>query len=552
MATLYLRLHVANKIKRFRSTRSLVTVGRSKSCGMILPFPWLCDVHLEIEAISADMIRVRLGDVAAHAESGGQALTTAWMEQLSPVRISIATPRGHSIVLEASVNQPNPDMAILREPGVVPSEADFEAEPDMVSLSRIPSSSGMQSSGGELSVADWETPIGAERAGMTGGEKASIWLASVLMILLVGGAIGINRFRHIWADELLTKDTKFVGEQMSRVEILLANQDYVGAKRALDKAEPVARQHPELAETVASIVEYRSSPALTMGVAGAVEVDGQWLPPEKARAWRAAREKDDPKIAQLEQQAAVAMQANNYEVARYTLEEALRIIDAQPVKAHPRRKALVSQLELARSLQVAAEMTAKGMVQHEGKWVKPEEKARIENTAKGLVEFEGEWMTRDEMAAVKARGGTGKVLYEGRWMTVEKKMEMQGYVQLDGVWVRQQERDTVLAKRQAAKDKAEATERDALNRKTQAERAEKLKSSAYEHTHDLVRQKLPTLKLVFSPITSAGVHVAFDEGWYIVKGEFEADGGGVKRAYYCKLRALENNAWSVETLVFPK
>ncbi len=58
-------------------------------------------------------------------------------------------------------------------------------------------------------------------------------------------------------------------------------------------------------------------------------------------------------------------------------------------------------------IRIEQEMRAKGLVQYEGEWVTPEERARrelakfeAEQRAKGLVKFEGQWMTDTEKDAI--------------------------------------------------------------------------------------------------------------------------------------------------------
>lgn len=55
-----------------------------------------------------------------------------------------------------------------------------------------------------------------------------------------------------------------------------------------------------------------------------------------------------------------------------------------------------------------AEMLAKGLVRHEGSWVTPEEKAKLEQ---GLVLYEGEWMQPDD-----AKRAQGLAKYGDLWM----------------------------------------------------------------------------------------------------------------------------------------
>lgn len=68
------------------------------------------------------------------------------------------------------------------------------------------------------------------------------------------------------------------------------------------------------------------------------------------------------------------------------------------------------QRDARRAVEEAAERKAQGLVEHEGQWVTPEVKARLE---RGLVEYEGAWMT---VAEAKALQGLGE--FEGEWIAL--------------------------------------------------------------------------------------------------------------------------------------
>ena len=59
-----------------------------------------------------------------------------------------------------------------------------------------------------------------------------------------------------------------------------------------------------------------------------------------------------------------------------------------------------------------AEMRAKGLVKHDGKWVTPEDQAKLEQ---GLVKHDGKWMTPDEVKEAE-----GYVRYKGGWVKKEE------------------------------------------------------------------------------------------------------------------------------------
>ncbi len=79
-----------------------------------------------------------------------------------------------------------------------------------------------------------------------------------------------------------------------------------------------------------------------------------------------------------------------------------------------------------------------GHVLHEGRWVKPDERARLIKQAadqdmreRGLVEHEGRWVTLAEKAHLDA----GETFHEGRWLKPGELERARGLEQLDGEWV---------------------------------------------------------------------------------------------------------------------
>jgi len=86
---------------------------------------------------------------------------------------------------------------------------------------------------------------------------------------------------------------------------------------------------------------------------------------------------------------------------------------------------------------------ALGRVQHDGRWVTPEEKAELERRreiaekrAQGLVLYEGRWVTKEEREAREK----GLVFWDGVWRSPDEVRRAQGYVEVDGEWVH---RDTL-------------------------------------------------------------------------------------------------------------
>ncbi len=85
---------------------------------------------------------------------------------------------------------------------------------------------------------------------------------------------------------------------------------------------------------------------------------------------------------------------------------------------------------------------AVGNVEYLGEWMSPAERDRrkaasseAEMRAKGLVRHDGKWVTPED----KARLEKGLVKHDGRWMTPDQVKEEQGYVKYKGGWIRKEE-----------------------------------------------------------------------------------------------------------------
>lgn len=545
MAIIHVRVRVADKVKTVRTPSSSINVGRDPNCSVYLPFRWLSPTHLVIERQSGDTLRARLGDAAAAAQANGQAISTAWTTLPTPARVSIPTPRGHSIVLELNVTETDLDMFMIREPG--DGEGATDVQLDVASATRFAPERVEQKE--ELTASDWHAPIGAQPTTMRSRERVMLWSASAGAILLVLMALGVNRYRASVTAQEATEAARKVNDTVNLARSLLARREYSSAKAALDTAETMALKRPSLREQLVAIRELKGRRDIQLGAAGYVENDGLWIPGDQARAWREARERDEPKIVELEQKAAAAMQAERYGEACAALEQAVAVIEAFPVLMHPRYASIRERLENTRKRQLAAEMAQRGLVLHEGKWISQAEKTRRENAAKGLVEYEGEWMTIAQMEESKRRGGTGKVQYQGKWVTPDQKMELQGYVRYNGAWMRPEERDAILAKEAGEKRRAdEATAAEAA-KKAEQERAEKLKPVAYRQSQVFLLKRFDLPGVTFPPYGDASTYVAYDDGWYVVRGTFEDGKSKSRRTYYCKLKPRDERDWQADTVV---
>lgn len=556
MPAIQITLRRGTASKKFTGKPGRIVIGRGAGCDLVLPFASLQDRHLMIEN-DAQGIRVRAAGPDARVSVNGRELGQEWSAVPSPTRVEVPDTGSRPLVLELAWWEPAVSALFLREGAEAGashrSQNPFE-DPEAEVMTATASAGGASLEG-----------FGAPAPGAAGGDgnepyeeagervglgplsaPAALWSVTGLFVVLILGSLGFNRYRHAAAREALAADERLVAEKLESANDLLRRKDYAGARDALDAAEPVAHRRPSLAASVAEIDRLRQKPEIRLGAAGYQEIDGQWLPPATAQAIRTARERDDPRINQLLRQGSELLAAKKYDAARAACQDALALMEAYPVKPHPRRSAAEAELAAIKAESLSAEMTAKGLVLYENEWVTPEEKFRREQKAKGLVEFQGAWMTPEQAAEAEKKGGSGLVFFDGKWMTPDQKMQAQGFVQFEGQWVKPEEKAATLAKRKADEDAAKAAEA----------KAEQSKKVAYAKSQEFIKKQLPSpANAKFPAFGGDKVTVILDDGWYIVKGVVSVPAGGTgstDRTYYCKLRPKEANPqeWEAETTVF--
>ncbi len=304
MAMLQIKVRLGNKGKTVQSAASLVRVGKSPACEVVLPFPWLQDVHLAVEN-TGQVLRVKLEDKQGRAELGGKALNSDWTLLPSPSRLVIPAPKGYSLLLDVACIDTSLNVMILRESGgAATGTAAMENIPvDVATRARFDT--------GESRAEFLTEDLGSETLTSNGenftrSQRVSIVMASVLSVLMVVGGLGINRIRDGFVQQKLQADTDFVDQHIVLAKDLIARKDYRGAHLALSAAWPVLQNNKAMTAQLAEVQQLDSSSEIRLGGMGYVEMDGRWLPPNQANQWKLVRERDDPKIAELEQQANVA------------------------------------------------------------------------------------------------------------------------------------------------------------------------------------------------------------------------------------------------------
>lgn len=548
MAMVQITVRLGGTSKVFKGSQRRIEIGKAPGCDLLLPFKSLRDHHLTLENRQEGM-RVKAALEESSVTLSGVTVGTGWIALPNQANLDVAISGGRTIVLEIT-STPGPksdDLGafILRD---APVGGQAAAREDDLDVQFASGGVGIQGAGTFNDIAELSSgaPVVPAAEPVRIGQfssTAAIWMTAGLYVVLIVCALGFNRYRQANARRIVEADTSLVNDQLAKANDLIRSRDYVGAKAAIDVAEPAAQRQPTLAPALAEIERLRGKPEIRYGAEGYEQVDDQWLPANIAHAYRTARERDDPRIAQLERMAAEAQASKRYEQGRLACDQAIALMEAMPVKPHPRYSAIKAQRDGLASDATAAEMTAKGLVQYQGRWVMPDEKIRLEQEAKGLVQYQGQWMTKDQVAEAQAKGDNGMVFFNGKWMTPDDKMKADGYVQFEGKWVKPPERDKILADRKAeevASKQAEA-------------HAEALKRVAYTNSQACIRASghLPAAAK-FQDFNDGKVSVVFDDGWYIVRGVVTMANGKSERTYYCRLRPknAEGTEWEESTTLF--
>ncbi|MCY2928897.1 MAG: hypothetical protein NTV86_05275 [Planctomycetota bacterium] len=496
----------------------------------------------------------------------GRELASDWAILPPSSRVAIpGGPHAHSLLLDFDYKPPKHNAVILQGNAPSVTELDCDSPSQLVTASPLDQQGWVNWAQADPKPSDKSIASTASIPVSSCGDKPRgarkmpvlIGMGLCMFVTIVGLLLYNGHCRTVEAEQVKA-EMRYVRDHLVQAENLLGKREYVAAKAALEAAAPIARKYTALAYELNKITALQEADAIRLGAAGYVEEEGRWLPAETARAWAAARERDDPKIASREREASDALKAEKFDDARVACEEALALMASFPVKPHPKEKAIKDLLEAAKAQAQAAEMTAKGFVLYQNKWVTPDQKFRLEQQARGLEEYRNKWMTKDEAFAAK-QTDKGLVLYGGKWMTPDDKMIAQGNVRFEGQWVRAEEKARIIAKREAdaqleqvrlAVEKARQDEERERVRQ-EAARAEKLKATAYVMSQEFAKKKLKApASAIFQPYASGDVIVIYKDGWFAVKAVVDSQnsyGAMLRATYFSKLRPVPGSTSTWET-----
>lgn len=568
MPTLRIQVKLGQHARSFELKHPEITIGKAPGCTLRLDVPWLADRQLVIDN-SPSLVRIKTCASATKAMLSSAVLTAEWALLPSPGRIIIEGPGNRRLLLDISYGSPGRDAAVVLNSEHADGPGEIEDAALTVTASPLDQRGwldvgGTDRAAGQAIAPVMPAPRGSKKRDTAAKKQLFVVAGIFAILLLVLGALVFNQHVRSVEQARVDGDAKWVNDHLAEAHELIQNKDYKAALAALDAAEPKARKYPELSNQLDEILQLRNSQEIQNGaIKGMVREEGLWLAPEIAQAWKAARERDDPKIDALLKKAENAKGAKSFDEARVACEDALALMASHPVKSHPREGEAKFLLEQVKNEAIAGEMTAKGMILFNNKWVTKDEKYRLEQIAKGLVEYKGKWLSKDEAFAAQQQD-KGLVFYDDKWMTPEEKLAAQGYVQFEGKWVKPEERDRILdvrdeAARQeqarlAAERKRLADERERARQA--AVQTEKEKKDAYAMSQEFVKDQLKAPATAqFQAYGSNDVVVVAKDGWYIVKGVVDSQnsfGAMLRSTYYCKLKPVQGKPgiWNCDSVVF--
>lgn len=542
-------VHIGTGQRTLKLHGNKVIVGSDPACHLVLPFDWVQPRHLIVQQ-DAGLARIKLGDPRAKAFINGNAIGTTSTVLMPDSVVVIPSAKGWPIKLQFTFKH-MPDAVMASEAGNLPHAPD-EILPDFASLSAI-EPQPLFAQPPALS-----TPTVPPHKPPSHSSNFKVLAILVIVVLMIGGAVTFDQLRRAKHDNQFKQDMQLVSDAVTQARSLIDEKKYIQAKEVIDRARQVAGSREELANFAVSLDQLSQRPEIKLGAMGYVQMEGQWLAEQTAKAWKLARERDDPRIEQLYQQAAASLKARaDLEQAHRACEEALAIMGAEPVHPHPMEHQVTLLRDDIANQQMAEKMTAQGFVLYDHKWVTPEQKFRLQQAERGLVEYKDQWMSREDAFAAEQKD-KGLVLYNNKWMTPDEMKIAQGFIQFEGQWITPAHRDQIIAQRKEAQRQKEEADRQARQeaaRRAEAERKrqaaiEARKSDAYTMSQEFVKNILKSPSSArFQSYSSQHVVVVYTDGWYIVKAVVDSQNGFgamLRATYYCKLRPISGDRWEAD------
>jgi hypothetical protein len=537
------------RIRRGAASQQVVIPGQSVSIGsgeendLILPLAWVRAKHLIVRH-DAGVTRASTIDSQAQAFIGSEAITTAGAMLPPAGSITIPAPVGLPITLKFFFDGADKGAVLI-------DEADtFNTVPpggEIAGVSPLDESPS-------VFAANLETPAPPKAKKRPLPRQAIGLIGFGVVLAIVIAALLWNDVRRSLYRATVAQDYTQVVQNIAQAKNLIDKGQYVEAKAQIDEATRVAGNRPSFTDQILILKEMSGRPEIKFGGLGYIKMERQWLPPETAAAWQAARAQDDPQIQTYFAQAKSAFAANkDLESAQRECDQALALMAAEPVHPHPMQKEFTALRDTIHDRLVAVAMTAKGLVLFDKRWVTPAERFRLQQIAKGLAEYKGVWLTKDAAFAAEQKD-KGLVLYQGHWMTPDAAEVARGYVKYEGAWMTPAQREQRINDRpHAVKNQAEqqaAAEQKAEQKQKDKDAIEAKYPDAYQMSQEFVKDILKTPgSAQFQPFNSPKVKVSYADGWYTVAGVVDAQnsfGVALRSRYICKLKPVGANHWQAD------
>ena len=563
------RLSHGRRVKQVDLDASTVTVGRSRSCDLVLPFDWVQRRHLIVQT-DPPFARLKLLDPAAQGSLGdGRPLSDQWTRIEPGTVVEIAHPSGSVVHIEIS-----DDATANRRPVVAIADKQTSTlGPDPFGVAFV-TESALEGGRGWYDAAEESAPqppppidVGGRAAALAESQrrfrKMIAWTSASIAVLVfaTAAAMGVRAYQR---SEAIRADVATMDAGIATADGLIQSKQYQAAKAELVHARAIAERLPEPANYLARIDQKMACPEIRFGAEGYVPVEGKWLSNDTARKLEIARRRDEPILLQLEKQAAESGKAGRWAEASEKLLEAIRTMDAEPLKPHPWRERFAAAASKADYEVRKAVALAKGLVPYQDEFVTPEVKETREKEALGFEKYKGEWLPK-AVAFARSQHDKGLVLHDGKWVTNDEYQRAIGNVLFEGKYLPARQVEEELARRAEAKRRERETQLAAA-RKREAEMAEKERAAkelydkqaaAYGISQQAVKRKsefsVGRVHPEFKPFGDSSITVTEDDGWYTVKASFDIvspTGSQGQRKYTCTVRPIAGTPgrWELKKL----
>jgi hypothetical protein len=300
-------LEFKGRRRDFTLPAGVVLIGRSADCDLVLPFPWVRERHLEVEQ-DAGWRRIRCAAADAQARMAGRPLNSEWSLLPDDATVELPTPFMETIRLRFSFESSAGGASVLQEQHKPQAGFDLP-EFEVLESEPLPKGNRLFQPPVAAPTQMPALPAPERRAPSPAVRVLVVTLCATFLIL---AALGVNEWRRSHHAARIREGLVFITQGIQDARALISQGHYREAKQKLDAIRAVAVKDSDSSAYVREIDQICDRPEIRMGAIGYVLMEGQWLPPEKASAWKTASERDDPKIASLKTTAERAFESKDF------------------------------------------------------------------------------------------------------------------------------------------------------------------------------------------------------------------------------------------------